>query len=739
VTLRERASDGADLLAGTSGQGPTPRFWADARRVLVVFLAFTAGAVLSWESFGSTVGPSFFYPSAGVTAAAMILSRRALWPAIAAAVIAAELLVDTLYGNPLALSVGFAASNVVEPVLGATIVLRRCGGRPDLRRRRDFIVFIVGACVAGPFVGGLIGGSASSFVDGLSWHAAVLTWWSGDALGILVMAPPILLWTTQSSILRRRPWDMAAVLVVTALLSMATFWSHFPASILVLPVLAWAAFRLDMLGAAIAGAVAAFLANILSTRGEGPFSHNDLSPVGQVAMTQMYVAVIVVVAMLIAQEAAGRVTAVREREAERGERFRLESLSRLALQLSAALTPQDIGQALVGQVLNEAGASAISLGLVDSDGRKLEWVASSGYPTAMLEEVRGGVDVSEPTLANDVLRSGVPVAVHNASEFRAAYPARAHWLSVAGAEALVSWPLAAGGRPFGVLQMVWSTPQPLDNAQLAYVSAVSTMVSQALVRAKIYVDQHARAAVLHSVAQPVAQVDVTGLQYRALYEPADVEHGLGGDWYSVLALPGGRTYLTVGDVIGHGLASVEDMAQLRTAGNAYAHMGLPTAQLLNELNRFAAHQITGEFATNLVAIYDPEYSSLSYSSAGHLPALLRRAATGTVVQLAEASGPMLGPFDDTVYVQSTVSVDPGDVLVMYTDGLVEHHDGNLRTGISHLAEVVAAWPPEAMLDCESLARAVAPGPHADDLCLLVVRFGPAGVQERSGRTAPSLL
>ncbi len=155
--------------------------------------------------------------------------------------------------------------------------------------------------------------------------------------------------------------------------------------------------------------------------------------------------------------------------------------------------------------------------------------------------------------------------------------------------------------------------------------------------------------------------------------------------------------------------------------------------MLNELNRFAAHQITGEFATNLVAIYDPENSSLSYSSAGHLPALLRRAATGEGVQLAEASGPMLGPFDATVYVQSTVPVRPCDVLIMYTDGLVEHHDGNLRTGISPLAEVVAAWPPEALLDCESLAQAVAPAPHADDLCLLVVRFGASDGSRRSAQ------
>ena len=395
---------------------------SDAGRVLAVFLAFTFGAVLSWESFGSTAGPSFFYPSAGVTAAALMLSRRALWPAIAVAVVAAEVLVDSLYGNPLVLSVAFAVSNVVEPVVGALLVLAWCSGPPDLRKRRDFVAFIVGACVAGPLVGGLIGGTASSFVNDRPWLSTALTWWSGDALGVLVMASPILLWSYQSSSLRRRPWDVAALLVVTVLLSLATFWAHFAPSILILPALTWAAFRVGMLGASIAGAMAAFLINIMATRGEGPFSHQGLSPSQQVVITQTYLAVIIVVAMLIAQEAAGRASAMAEREVERRERLRLESLSRLAQQLSAALTPVDIGEALINQVLNEAGASALSLGLVAEDGRKLEWVAASGYPAAMLEGARNGVDLSERTAANEAIRSAAPVAFGDAGAFAAAYP-----------------------------------------------------------------------------------------------------------------------------------------------------------------------------------------------------------------------------------------------------------------------------------------------------------------------------
>ena len=699
------------------------QFQSDAGRILVVFAAFTTGAVLSWESFGSTAGPSFFYPSAGVTAAALMLSRRALWPAIAAAVIAAEVLVDTIYGNPWVLSVIFAASNVVEPVVGALLVLMWCGGPPDLRKRRDFIAFLVGACVAGPILGGLIGGTASAVVKDLPWSITALTWFSGDALGVLVMASPILLWKYQSAVLRRRPLDMAALLVVTVLLSLATFWAHFVPSIMILPVLAWAAFRVGMIGASIAGAVAAFLINIMTTRGEGLFSHQSLLPEEQVLLTQTYLAVIIVVAMLIAQEAAGRADAVAEREAERRERLRLESLSRLAHELSAALTPEDIGQALVNQVLNEAGASALSLGLVSSDGRMLEWVAGSGYPEAMVEQARHGVELSERTVANDAIRSAAPVAYRDASDFAAAYPGRVQWWRLGGAEAMVSWPLAAGGRPFGVLQMVWSTPQPLNNAQMAYVSAVSTMVSQALVRAKVYTDEHARAAILHSVAQPDARVEAVGLEYNVLYEPADAENGLGGDWYSVMALPDRRTFLSVGDVIGHGLPSVEDMAQLRSTGDAYAHQGLPPAQILSELNRFAVHQIRGEFATNLVAVFDPAHNWLTYSSAGHLPPLLRRGRTGEVVRLSDASGPMLGPFEDSVYVGSAVPVQPGDVLVMYTDGLVEHHDQGLMAGIAHLEQVIAAWPPDALLDCEALLTDVGPTLHVDDICLLVVRFG----------------
>lgn len=679
--------------------------------------------MVSWES-RTIGGPSFFYPAAGVAAAAMILSRRAFWPWIAAAVVAAESVADIHYGSPLWVSLSFAAANVVESAVGASVVLAGCAGGPDLRRRRDFAVFVGGACLIGPAFGALIGGTAGSLYFGHQWLGAVLIWWAGDALSILVIAAPILLWPRQSEVLRRRPWETAAVLIATAALSVTALATGIPLPVVILPVLVWAAFRLDMVGAAAAGALAAFLADNVVKPGTWLFTAPGSVPEAQLVITQVYVAVVVVVAMLVAQEAGARVRAVWERESERWERMQLETLSRLAHRLSAELTPADIGRALRDHVLDKAGARAVNLYLVGSAGDTLELVTTSGHPESLIDRYGRGIPLSEPSVAGDVVRTGASVDLRTAAEYAAAYPDLADWPIRAGVQTVVGRPLECGGDLRGAMVLVWAEPQPLDAAQRAYISAVATMVSQALVRAQVYVDEHARAAVLHTVVQPPDEVDVVGLEYRALYRSADASNGLGGDWYSVLKLGGGRTYLAVGDVLGHGLPAVEDMAQLRIAGNAYANLGLGPAGVLTHLGRYADRVIGAEFATAAAGVYDSAAGVLLYSCAGHPPPLLRRAASAEVVRLDESRGPVLGLLEDAGYTDSSVPVEDGDVLVLYSDGLVEHDGCEIQAGIDHLEQVLIDWPPGAFLDCEALAEAVVPTPRTDDVCLVVVRFGP---------------
>lgn len=703
---------------------PASAFWGDTNGLFaVVFLAYALGAILSWASFGSSVGPAFFYPSAGVTVSVMLLSRRTLWPAVIAAILTAELIVDTYYGNAFWQAAGFGVANVVEPLVGASMVLAWCGGSPDLRKRRDFTAFCVGACLGGPLFGGLIGGTVSSFHDHSPWLNAVLNWWAGDALGVLVVGTPILLWARQSYIVRQRPGETIGVLAVTAGVSIAAFWSEAPPSILVLPVLVWAALRLDMVGAALSGAVVAFLANIMTTRGRGMFAGIDVAPSTRVALTQAFVATAVVVAMLIAQEASARLSAVREREAERRERIRMETLAGLAQRLSAGLTPHDIGETLTAHLLNEAGATSLNLGLLSADGRFLNWVAMKGYPQKVLDEFAGGVVMSERTVATDTVHTGRPTIIHTASEYTETYPEKAHWVTMSHSESVVGWPLTSGGAPIGVLLLAWRDQQQLNTAQLSYISAVASMVSQALVRARVYADEHARAAVLHAAVLPTGPIESPGMDLWVTYEPADVVQGLGGDWYDIMPVPGNRTFLAVGDVVGHGLPAVEDMAQLRSAGRAFAHQGLPPARLLAELNGFTRHASQGKFATMAVAMFDPGDGVLNYCAAGHPPPFLRRAATGKVIRLSDAHGPVLGPVEHASYSKGTVQIGPGDILVMYTDGLVERDGMDLETGLARAERIIADWAVDAPIDyCAELEDHLAPRPRADDVCILVVRF-----------------
>ena len=216
---------------------------------------------------------------------------------------------------------GFALANSVEPVVGASLVLAWCNGPPDLRVRADLAKFVAAACA---------GGAAGRRVDRrwrqcrverhlMAYRRRALVGgrrdrrsgsWSANSLVAHTISHP-----AGSDSQRLRWWSP-----LTAVLSLTAFWWQAPPTFLLLPVMAWAAFRLDVIGAAVAGAVLAFTVNYMAGSGRGFFAGMNLAAPARLAVNQVFIAVIVLVAMLIAQEAAGRIAAVRQGEAERRER-----------------------------------------------------------------------------------------------------------------------------------------------------------------------------------------------------------------------------------------------------------------------------------------------------------------------------------------------------------------------------------------------------------------------------------
>jgi len=237
--------------------------------------------------------------------------------------------------------------------------------------------------------------------------------------------------------------------------------------------------------------------------------------------------------------------------------------------------------------------------------------------------------------------------------------------------------------------------------------------------------EHALAARLQQIILPLPDgpIELPGMKVALRYLPALQEDLVGGDWYHAGALRDGSVLLAVGDVAGHGTPAATTMAQLRHALRALAVTTNDPAELLGHLNRLTCEleQETPELsATAIVARYEPATRRLTWAQAGHPAPLLCR--DGRTAPMARPSGPMLGVVDDATYDRATLDLRVGDVLLLYTDGLIEHRgrgpEGGLDAVLTALDQSVAADPAQPLGPLLNRLRRANPD---DDTCILAAR------------------
>jgi serine phosphatase RsbU (regulator of sigma subunit) len=214
-------------------------------------------------------------------------------------------------------------------------------------------------------------------------------------------------------------------------------------------------------------------------------------------------------------------------------------------------------------------------------------------------------------------------------------------------------------------------------------------------------------------------IDAWGLQIAVRYRPAEKGHLVGGDWYDAVVLPNKSILLVVGDVAGHGIDAATEMVALRNALRGLAATGASPSQMLNWLST-VAHHMSGNVVTATVVcgIYDPETRTLRWSRAGHPPLLIIR--DGTTKALPMPEGVLLGAVADAAYEEETLQLQPDDVLLMYTDGLIERRDRGLEES---LADLVALVRPDAATLDEQLNHLLvhSSADTDDDTCLIGVK------------------
>ncbi|MFJ5776282.1 SpoIIE family protein phosphatase [Streptomyces sp. NPDC093094] len=355
---------------------------------------------------------------------------------------------------------------------------------------------------------------------------------------------------------------------------------------------------------------------------------------------------------------------------------------------------------------------------------------AAAYPTHATAAALAAGDLAvygADRLITRCVHTGQPIVVAHADNSDLQHIARdaeaAASFARAGVHSYLAVPLIARNEVLGVLDLLRArNPLPFDEDDVLLAGEIGARAAVAIDNARWHQSVRNTAETLQRSLLPSHPPSLTGLEVASLYQPALATHEVGGDWYDVIPLAGGKTALVVGDVMGNGIDAAATMGRLRTATCAFADLDLAPDEVLRHLDKIT-QGLEHYIATCVYAVYDPHDHRCRIANAGHLPPVLD-AADGNRRLLDLPTGAPLGvggvPFHTTAF-----ELRPGDRLVLYTDGLVEtrHHpiDDRLNTLLRTLDE------PRRPLDdtCRWLLQTLRHPDDHDDVALLVAEAVPA--------------
>ncbi|BBA99845.1 putative magnesium or manganese-dependent protein phosphatase [Actinacidiphila reveromycinica] len=305
-----------------------------------------------------------------------------------------------------------------------------------------------------------------------------------------------------------------------------------------------------------------------------------------------------------------------------------------------------------------------------------------------------------------------------------------------GVSSMLVLPLRARGVVLGLLVVARAGGrEPFDRDDLALGVELADRAGTALDNARLYVREREGALTLQRSLLPRTVPEPPGVSIAYRYVPGSSGAEVGGDWFDVIPLGGGRLAFVVGDVMGHGLVAAATMGRLRTAVRTLAGLDMPPDELLRRVNELgddlAQNRTEGWMATAVYAVYDPSTRRCAIAQAGHPPPVLveRRAAPDLCrARLLDLpTGVPLG-VGGVRFETAELDVPDGAVLVLYTDGLVESRGQDIDQGIERMRRTLCRRLGSLEDTCDDLLAAMDPDREPDDVALLVARLGglPAG-------------
>ncbi|MFE6287101.1 SpoIIE family protein phosphatase [Streptomyces sp. NPDC057877] len=402
-------------------------------------------------------------------------------------------------------------------------------------------------------------------------------------------------------------------------------------------------------------------------------------------------------------------------------------IQRLAAALATAGTVRDVSQALVSALRKPLRADRIALAELEHDRlvvTVLDPPEPESWPEVWRLEWRGEWPDAPvrtmPTLAAALSDGRAQIWPAGASALEPA-------LAEVGPGGLAVLPLPAGGRMVGACLIGWDTPHDFGPDERALLTASAGLAGQALLRAHAFDAEHELVGMLQRQLLPRRLPKLPGAEAVARYLPATTGLEVGGDWYDVIPLPDNHVALVIGDVQGHSAGAATLMGQMRTALRAYAAEGHPPDVVVSHANRLLVDMETDLFATCAYVDVDMEEGSAWCVRAGHLPPVLRHPDGSTDIAEAEG-GPPLGVVAQADFPMSPLRLQPGSLIALTTDGLVESPDSDIDTGMERFAEALAAAGADHL---GHVADALLGGARrSDDIALLLMRYDGMAVRPR---------
>lgn len=287
-------------------------------------------------------------------------------------------------------------------------------------------------------------------------------------------------------------------------------------------------------------------------------------------------------------------------------------------------------------------------------------------------------------------------------------------------------PLVVGTGVLGLLVFArWPQNDPFDPDEVDYAAYLAARAAAWMDNARQFSRQQRTALVMQQALLPQNLAEPDGLEIAHRYLPASEIEVVGGDWYDVIELSGGRTALVVGDVMGHSTAAASAMGQLRTAVRTLAGVDLPPAQVLTHLDDLMPSIDESLFATCVYAIYDPTTQKCVLSRAGHVPPLLVVPGRRPEILHRVRPGLPLGlRVDYSTYDTAEIDMPDGSLLVLCTDGLLENKNRDIDTGLDMLCENTAQSGRGLQEICDQVVHELDLSKDRDDIALLIARAHP---------------